>query len=84
VGIEIPLKDAEKLIKICLSGIIDKLDTIFLLADICLKLIVISCKKWSGLVIAEINFRQKLRIENLNGWGRRSQGKPQYINSNLI
>ena len=81
---EIPLKDAEDMIKICLPGIIDKT-----------RYYIPACKhvfevdifhgKNAGLIIAEIELSAETEEFEKPEWlGEEVTGKPQYYNSNLI
>jgi adenylate cyclase len=81
---EIPLKDAEEMLKICLPGIIDKTRY----------LVPVGIHTWEvdlfhgkneGLIIAEIELRSEGEKFEKPAWiGEEVTGNPKYYNSNLI
>jgi adenylate cyclase len=81
---EIPLKDAEEMIKICLSGIIDK-TRYYIPAGRHMFEVDVFHGKNEGLVIAEIELSSETEEFEKPEWlGEEVTGKPEYYNSNLI
>lgn len=81
---EIPLKEAEELITICLPGIIDKTRYYIPFGDHTFEVDVFHGKN-EGLVIAEIELKSESEEFEKPGWlGEEVTDNPQYYNSNLI
>ena len=81
---EIPLKDAEEMIKICLPGIIDK-TRYYIPAGKHVFEVDLFHGKNEGLVIAEIELSAETEEFEKPVWlGEEVTGKPEYYNSNLI
>jgi adenylate cyclase len=81
---EIPLKDAEEMIKICLPGIIDKTRH-FIPAGRHVFEVDVFHGKNEGLVIAEIELSSESEEFERPEWlGEEVTGNPRYYNSNLI
>lgn len=81
---EIPLKDAEEMIKICLPGIIDKTRYYIPAGRHTFEVDVFHGKN-EGLVIAEIELSSESEEFERPEWlGEEVTGNPRYYNSNLI
>jgi adenylate cyclase len=81
---EIPLKDAEELIKICLPGIINKTRYYIPAGKHTFEVDVFHGKN-EGLVIAEIELSSETEEFDKPEWlGEEVTGNPDYYNSNLI
>jgi adenylate cyclase len=81
---EIPLKDAEEMIKICLPGIIDKTRYFIPVGSHTFEVDVFHGKN-DGLVIAEIELSSEEEAFEKPAWlGEEVTGNPSYYNSNLI
>jgi adenylate cyclase len=81
---EIPLKEAEELITICLPGIIDKTRYYIPFGDHTFEVDVFHGKN-EGLVIAEIELKSESEEFEKPEWlGEEVTDNPQYYNSNLI
>jgi adenylate cyclase len=81
---EIPLKEAEEMIKICLPGIIDKTRYYVPSGKHTFEIDVFHAKN-EGLVIAEIELKSESEEFERPDWlGEEVTGNPKYYNSNLI
>jgi len=81
---EIPLQDAEELIKICLPGTIDKTRYYIPVGRHMFEVDVFHGRN-EGLVIAEIELASETEEFEKPEWlGEEVTGKPEYYNSNLI
>jgi CYTH domain-containing protein len=81
---EIPLKDAEEMIKICLPGIIDKTRYYIPAGRHTFEVDVFHGKN-DGLIIAEIELSSESEEFEPPEWlGEEVTGNPRYYNSNLI
>ena len=81
---DIPLKDAEEMIKICLPGIIDKTRHYIPAGRHTFEVDVFHGKN-EGLVIAEIELTSESEEFERPEWlGEEVTGNPRYYNSNLI
>ena len=81
---EIPLKDAEEMIKICLPGVIEKTRYYIPAGQHVFEVDVFHGKN-EGLIIAEIELSSEAEEFERPEWlGEEVTGKPEYYNSNLI
>lgn len=81
---EIPLNDAEEMLKICLPGIIDKTRYLIPVGRHTWEVDLFHGKN-EGLTIAEIELRSEAEKFEKPGWiGEEVTGNSKYYNSNLI